>query len=125
VGFLAVFGRANADTREVRLALAAAALAASIEALRAHAATEAQTGALTNLVNDWIGGRFERPDELSVRARQLGQALAPPYAVVIVERDAPLRESEARRRARAPTTGGPEPDARPAAPRAAPVAPPG
>ncbi len=96
-GFLSVFGPAGADTREVRLALGAAALAASIESLRARTATEAQSGALASLVNDWISGRFDRPEALAARARQLGQRLEPPYAVAVLEGSGAASEERLRR----------------------------
>lgn len=96
-GFISVFGPAGADTREVRLALGAAALAASIEALRARTATEAQSGALASLVNDWISGRFDRPEALAARARQLGQELVPPYVVAVLEGSGPVSEERLRR----------------------------
>jgi len=104
-GFISVFGRAGSDRQDVRLALNAAALAASIEALRRHAATEAQSGALSSLVGDWVAGRFERGDEVVATAQQLGQVLQPPYAVLVIERSGRLQEEDVRRLARAVAGG--------------------
>ena len=55
-GYLSLLIRSGAADGEARLALAGAGLAASIEALRARAVTEAQGNAAASLVRDWLAG---------------------------------------------------------------------
>jgi purine catabolism regulator len=89
-GYLSLLIRSGAADGEARLALAGAGLAASIEALRARAVTEAQGNATASLVRDWLAGRFDHPGELAARASQLGHTPTPPYGVVILETELPL-----------------------------------
>lgn len=89
-GYLSLLIRSGAADGEARLALAGAGLAASIEALRARAVTEAQGNATASLVRDWLAGRFDHPGELAARATQLGHTPAPPYGVVVLETELPL-----------------------------------
>ncbi len=84
-GYISLVVQAGAADQEARLALAGAGLAASIEALRARAVTEAQGNATASLVRDWLAGRFDHPGELASRANQLGHTPAPPYGVLVLE----------------------------------------
>jgi purine catabolism regulator len=106
----------------VRLALQAAALAASIEALRLQARAEARGGAVAGLAHDWLSGRLGSAAEVRARAAQVAVDLAPPYAVLIVECERPPGADGARRlvrrlaRALAKAPAGPAARTAPAAP---------
>ena len=90
-GYLSLVGPEHGAV--ARLALSAAALAASIESLRARTASQAQGSAVSALIHDWLAGR-PGPGEIAARAGQIGLALAPPFAVVVVESDPLLAEHE-------------------------------
>ena len=87
-GFLSLISRegreADGGASEGRLALSAASLAVSIELMRTRTASEAQGSAQAGLVHDWLSGRLA-DDALEARAGQIGLALEPPYAVVLLE----------------------------------------
>ncbi|HEX2036764.1 MAG TPA: helix-turn-helix domain-containing protein [Chloroflexota bacterium] len=95
-GFLSLIGHTGTPDQEARLALAGAALAASIEAWRVRAVTEAQGSATASLVRDWLTGRFDHPGELASRASQLGHIPSPPYGVLVLEAEEPLAEESLR-----------------------------
>ncbi|MDQ3699484.1 MAG: PucR family transcriptional regulator ligand-binding domain-containing protein, partial [Chloroflexota bacterium] len=84
-GYISLVLPTGGADQEARLALSGAGLAASIEALRARAVTEAQGNATASLVRDWLAGRFDHPGELASRAVQLGHTPAPPYGVLVLE----------------------------------------
>lgn len=83
-GYLSLVGRGAVMDQEAMLALMSAGLAASIEALRMRTVSEAQGNAASNLVRDWVTGRFEHTGELAARAAQLGFPSTPPYGVVVL-----------------------------------------
>jgi purine catabolism regulator len=82
------------------LALTAAALAASIEGLRAWTVSETQGGAVAGLLHDWLGGRAVQDGALAARAAALAIELAPPFAVLVLEADPLPGEGTLRRIAR-------------------------
>lgn len=93
-GYLSLIGHNGDITAEARAALAAAGLAASIEALRMRAVSEAEERASTSLLRDWISGRFESASELATRLRQFGHTPEPPFAVLVLERSDPFSAEE-------------------------------
>ncbi len=95
------------DLNEAQMALTAAALAASIEALRARTVSETQGGAVAGLLHDWLGGRSMSAGDLETRATALGIPLAPPFAVLVVEAEPAPGEDELRRIARLLIAAGP------------------
>ncbi|HEU5315349.1 MAG TPA: helix-turn-helix domain-containing protein [Chloroflexota bacterium] len=107
-GYLSLIATEPSRGAETRLALSAAALAASIEVLRARTAWEAQGSAVASLVHDWLGGRLG-PGELATRSMQLGLTLAPPYAVVVIDSDGVMGDAELATLAGALPNGGAAP----------------
>jgi purine catabolism regulator len=126
-GYLSLVIRSGAADQEARLALAGAGLAASIEALRARAVTEAQGNATASLVRDWLTGRFDHPGELASRAGQLGHTPAPPYGVLVLETERAIAPEATQRLAQTllgpPPAGPPGPQGSQGAQREAPEGP--